>query len=309
MADFSTPFGEDGERRLPTSTEREQGFLCGAGQRELFNGMFNRIEAEIGEVIGFAGIAPTDDRFTQLREAIEALIAAATGGGDTSQFLLVSQARARLLIYPEASTADGKIVVVAPSTGQVRVPAGVSILHRGIYSISTGDTIEASRTFNTDASKIYHLRLNLSTGVYSLNDLSSGTYNPGALAETNVSFDSSYDNVLIARVITNSSNVATITNLVNKNRLVTTIARTVSTWLGASYGISQTDTYTYDLARTPRLSLAGYNEGVTGDYRDGQESAIVPSAITRYGCSVMNFTASEGAGGNYAFPYSFNVEA
>ena len=42
-------------------------------------------------------------------------------------------------------------------------------------------------------------------------------YNPLNLPETDPRFDSSYDNMLIARVITNSANVATITNLVNRN--------------------------------------------------------------------------------------------
>lgn len=214
MADFSVPFGRDSEKRLPTSNERIGGFPCGPADQTLFNGLLNRVESELGEVISFFGITPSDDRFTQLREAIEAGISAATGGGDTSQFLLVSQARARLPIFPQIESADGKINVNSPAAGTIRIPGNVQFMHRGIFPITTSET-----DFATDASKTYHVRWN-STDGFSLNDLTGGgSYNPSTLSEDDDSFDSKYDDMLISRVITNSSNIATITNLVNFDRL------------------------------------------------------------------------------------------
>lgn len=213
MADFDPPFGQDGDRRLPSNTERENGFLCGPADRTLFNGLFHRIEAEIGEVISHAGITPTDDRNTLLREAIEALILAATGGGTADDYILMNQARARLPFFPDVLTDDGKIAVTTPQSGKVRVPAGVTFQHRGIYRVTTVET-----DFTTDASKTYHLRWNPADG-FALKDLASGTYNPTSAAENNVAFDSSYDDMLVARVVTNSSNIATITNLANSNVL------------------------------------------------------------------------------------------
>lgn len=216
MADFSTPFGSDGERRFPDSVETSLGFPCGPADQTLFNGMFYRIEAELGSVIAEAGIEGTNTRQTLLKEAILALIEAATGGGDPTNYLLISQARSRLPIFPEILNVDGRIVVTAPATGTVRLPGGVDILHRGIFVVTTEQT-----DFNTDASKTYHLRWNPTDG-FQLKDVAGSTYNPTTLAETNPAFDSKYDDLLIARVVTNSSNIATITNLANKNRLLLT---------------------------------------------------------------------------------------
>lgn len=213
MADFSTPFGASSVKRLPTSTERTNGFPCGPADQSLFNGLVNRLESEVGEVIRFAGIVPTDDRFTQLREAIEGLIDAATGGGDPSQYLLVAQARVRLPIHLDVQTADGKIGITAPATGTVRVPGGVTMMHRGIYPVTTAQT-----DFSTNANKVYHARWSSSGGLV-LEDLASTTYNPTSAAETSPLFDRAYDDALLARVVTNSNNVATITNLVNKSDL------------------------------------------------------------------------------------------
>lgn len=284
MADFSTPFGQSSDRRFPTVDEAQNGFPCGPADQRLFNGLHYRTEAEIGEVIEFAGIVPTNDRFTQLREAIEALIAAATGGGDTSQFLLVSQARARLPIFPDVP-GNGKITVSVPSAGNVRVDSGFTILHRGIYPVVTGDALDAARTFATVASKVYHLRVNLSTGVYSLNDLAGGPYNPGALAETDsVAFDSKFDDMLIARVVTNGANVPTITTLANKYELLGSGQRSVSTTPAT------TDTYTLDWARTPTtLGFSSLEESpLSAGNRDGGETNVRVTS-TRYAMSVFSY--------------------
>lgn len=216
MADFSTPFGENGERRLPTGTEQSLGFPCGPADKALFTGLHHVLQSEVGEVISFAGLTPDDEDNTQLRQAIELLIAAATGAGDTSQFLLVSQARARLPIFPEINSADGKINVFSPASGTIRVPGGVGFQHRGIFPVTTVET-----DFATDPSKIYHVRWNPTDG-FAMEDLASGTYNPGALAETDAAFDSTYDDMLVSRVVTNASNIPTITNLANKVRLART---------------------------------------------------------------------------------------
>jgi len=104
--------------------------------------------------------------------------------------------------------------------GTVRVPAGLDFMHRGIFRVTTTQT-----DFVTDPSKTYHLRWNPTDG-FVLRDLASGAYNPGSLAEMNPVFDSTYDDMLVARVITNMSNVATVTNLVNRDRLTAAVLRT-----------------------------------------------------------------------------------
>jgi hypothetical protein len=171
-------------------------------------------QREIMAVISAAGIPGSTEDLTQLLQAIQALIAAATGGGDTSNFVLMTAARARLPIFPEVLTEDGRIPVITPSTGQVRVPAGYNFLHRGIFNITTVQT-----DFATTASKTYHLRWTPGAG-FAMKDLADTGYNPGgALAETDISFDSAYDDMLVAKVVTTGGNVVTVTNLSNKNRL------------------------------------------------------------------------------------------
>lgn len=284
MADFDPPFGQDGERRLPTAIEREQGFLCGAASRALFNGLFNRIEAEIGEVIAHAGIAPTDDRNTLLREAIEALISAATGGGTADDYILMTQARSRLPFFPEIITDDGKIAVTSPSIGTVRVPGGTTFQHRGIYRVATVQT-----DFLTDASKTYHLRWNATDG-FTMKDLASGAYNPTAAAESNAAFDSTYDDMLVARIITNSSNVPTITNLVNQDRLWHTerlAGAAAETSPGGPAGTFRASfTATFNWSRTPKFAASqggiSANSVTPAGALDATAGYISRGAMTRY---------------------------
>lgn len=173
---------------------------------------------ELDHLIDFYGLTPNPEDLEQVRKAIQAAIAAATGGGDTDDYILISQARARLPIFPEALTADGKINVASPGAGSILVPPTVNFQHRGIFPLSTSDYSEPDRTFTTLANKTYHLRWNPVDG-FALKDVADAGYNPTSAAEKSAIFDSTYDDMLVSRVVTNSSNVATITNLINKNIL------------------------------------------------------------------------------------------
>jgi hypothetical protein len=179
MSAFDPPFATNGELRAPTASEKSLGFPCGPASQALFNFLINRLEGNIDNIADQAGVsALAEDDATVLFRAVDALIAAAIGSGDTSNFVLFTQARARLPIFPDVQNTAGTIVVTAPSTGTVRVPAGVNFLHRGIFLVTTAQT-----DFPTDPSKTYHLRWNPTDG-FVLRDLASGTYNPGTLAET-----------------------------------------------------------------------------------------------------------------------------
>lgn len=293
MADFDPPFATSGERRLPTSTEQANGITCGPLDRTLFNGIFNLHNGNIGRVIAEAGVTGPDGDLTKLFRAIQTLIASATGSDpsdplDTSQFVMFPQARARLPIFPEIQTSDGRMTIISPGTGQVRVPGGVNFLHRGIWQVTTAQTDIA-----TDASKTYHLRWNPTDGIV-LRDLASGTYNPGTLPEADPSFDSTYDDMLIARIVTNSSNVPTITNLSNSNRLMLT-QRT--TGLGTPGGppsdasLYYTGSITIGWARTPVLrhvtgGLAA-DPTIRGSMDWGANMIQAVPTVTRYGASAQ----------------------
>lgn len=253
MADFG-PFASDAERRSPTTLENSDGFPCGPLDQPLFNGMMHRIEAELKNIQDAGGVIGAAGQFDQVLEAILNLISAAVGpdtSGDTSNFVLMSQARLRLPIFPDVITpTNGIIGVISTGAGNVRLPAGAKFLHRGIFEITTSLT-----DFLTDPNKVYHLRWNPTDG-FQLIDTTDGVYNPTALAESNAAFDSKYDDMLIARVVTNAGNNPTITNLVNKHDLiydgqVTGPGGTSSTtiWYDGSF--------TLNWARTPFISIEG----------------------------------------------------
>lgn len=295
MADLKTPFAQDAEKRYPTPTERANGLPCGPADQALFNGLFHRLEAEVGDVIDYAGIDGSDADFTQLRQAILALISAATGGNPAG-YILMSQARARLPIFPQVLNADGRIVVTSPATGQVRLPGGVNFLHRGIYQETTTQT-----DFNTDPSKTYHLRWDPTNG-FRLLDLAGATYNPTALVETNVIFDSKYDDMLIARVVTNSSNVPTITNLSNLDRLFFSIRAQgtgTPTPGNETYGRQFVSTQNINWARTPVIKAVSGAVGASGvspgGAMDGVANSITKHAVTRYSAGATISTDWDGA--------------
>lgn len=282
MADFDPPFASTGEKRLPTTQERTDGFPCGPADQRLFNALFNRLEAELGDLVNYAGVAPSDVDNTTVRQAVLALIASATGGTPVG-YILMDQARARLPIYPEILTAGGTITVVVPSAGNVRLPGGIDFLHRGIFPVTTSQT-----DFPTDPSKTYHMRWDPTNG-FRLRDLANVGYNPSTLAETDMGFDSTFDDLLIARVITNSSNVATITNLVNKNRMTYEFAKSgsgtvVSTGTGFD-GVNYAESFSYNFARTPMVMITGFAGQTLFPLLQGWANKILAKTVTRYGTS------------------------
>lgn len=307
MANFNPPFSNAADRRFPTSDERQNGFDCGPADRELFNGLFHRIESEIGNVISEAGITPSDSTLTQLRDSIQAMIDASTGGGDPEQFLLLDQARARLPIYPDVLTSDGRITIITAGTGTIRLPGGVSFQHRGIFPITTEQT-----DFPTLASKIYHLRWNPTDG-FELKDLADSGYNPGTLVETDVAFDAGYDDMLVARIVTNSSNIATITNLANRPTLRFSYFRDYLLYpagsLGnPSVGAAAREIINFNFARTPQFYMNGLAEsGLTTHDGDGAETNLNPLSLTRYNSEIFAFSYNRntGQGGRPRYNASF----
>lgn len=225
-------------------------------------------QRELAHLIAFSGQTPSPTDLEQVRKAIEALISAATGGGDSSQFLLVAQARARLPIFPEILSADGMMSVSSPAAGTILVPPAVSFQHRGIFPVSTSDYSEGLRTFATVAGKTYHLRWSPTAG-FALKDLADPAYNPSVLPETSTAFDSGYDDMLIARVVTSSGNVAAITGLANRP-----VLRVSGEELSAKGGlgphatedgfppswITQYTAVSVNFARTPDVYLTAIND-------------------------------------------------
>lgn len=165
-------------------------------------------------VDGLAGPATTTTaglvRLATLEEAAARVIndAAVTPLGLSTLFDLFSNQP----VFPEVDGA-GTFTVTSPSAGNIQIAAGTSWTMRGAFRYTSALT-----NLTTLASKTYHLRWDKTNG-FALYDLSNGAYNPSAVPETSPTFDSTYDSVLVARVVTSAANAATITVLVNKARL------------------------------------------------------------------------------------------
>jgi len=249
-------------------------------------------QRELVNLISFAGITPSNSDLEQVRKAVQALIAAATGGGDVSDYVLMSQARARLPIYPEILTADGRINVTSPGAGSILVPATVACQHRGIHLFNTSDYLEADRTFATSANKTYHLRWTPEAG-FALKDVANATYNPGGLlAEGAAAFDSTYDDMLVARVVTSAGNVATITNLANRERLASLID-TVGTIVANDNADSTLFRFagTFNWSRTPLVLHSVTRSGRVNGGRPDDDLEMNPvigqtEVASRYGFQV-----------------------
>jgi hypothetical protein len=185
-------------------------------------------------------------------------------------------------IFPEVIGGDGTFTVTSPSAGTVRVAAGTQWTHRGAFTYTSALT-----DLTTLANKTYHLRWSR-TGGFALYDLSSGTYNPSALAETNSSFDTTYDDMLVARVVTSAGNVATITTLVNRARLAV-YARAAGTPAATGAGtFAFTQSATTNWARTP--TIRAITGGVQADASpaaslDHFANIVDQIAVTRYAAS------------------------
>ena len=274
MSNFATPFASTALRRLPNSDEKLNGFPCGPADIKLFNGLWWQIHKELDAIHQAGGIAGTDDTTNTTLLNIQALIDAATGGGGSELYLLMSQARSRNPVFPIILTADYRIICSSPGAGTVRIPGGVSFLHRG-FGIE--ETVETD--FATLASKNYHLRWSYADG-YSLKDLSDIAYNPTALSESNSIFDSTYDDMLLARVITNSSNVAAITNLANNNKLSASFEKTTKEQHATDWLALPELTGVLNWARTPSiLSVTNWSVEATSQV---EAAVAVDTSFTRY---------------------------
>ncbi|MEJ1928848.1 hypothetical protein WDZ92_01055 [Nostoc sp. NIES-2111] len=235
---------------------------------------------EIDAAIVGAGLTPSEGDLTQLLQAIDARIAALTGGGPTGGYALVSTIRSNMPIHPEVLTSDGKIPCISPGIGQFRVPAGYNFLHRGYHPVTT-----VQLDFATAANKTYHCFWDPTNGVQ-FKDLADSSYNPGAVAETSVIFDSNFDRMLICRVQTDPSNVLTITNLVNRARIIEEYFNDgAMTSLSGANGANRTAVFPLNLARTPKTlpAIVAFDNEVN----NGDIDLRLTETVTRYQDSVL----------------------
>lgn len=235
---------------------------------------------EILAVIQAAGLTPNEGDLTQLYQAIAIIVGGV--GGTPASFALNP-------IYPEVIT-NGGVMSIASNNGNVVVATGQQFIHRGGVLYNTTSFTLGQRTLSTVASKTYHLRWRYNGGspVLALIDVTDGTYNPGALAETDPTFDTTYDDMLIAKVVTDASNNTTTTALKNLARLSGTFYFEKLT--GNTQNANKTSiiaaSVTSNWARAPIMRSADAVVGATltsGGGLDGYANLVSYSAVNRYG--------------------------
>jgi hypothetical protein len=234
-------------------------------------------QREIVAVIEAANLPPSKDDTSQLLKAL--------------QFFFT-----QFPIFPDCKNSNGTFDVTTPSPGTIRIPAGITWVMRGATPYTTVQT-----DLTTIANKTYHLRWDKAHG-FRLRDLADTGYNPTVAAETNAAFDSTYDDILIAKVSTNGSNVATIINLKNKVKLLQQTNRRDVLASQLDWGSLSGSATTLGWARTPDVVYFAMNEwrsnnvGPDGNPTGpsaGQALAVggrVPTnGATRYGVSALEY--------------------
>lgn len=122
------------------------------------------------------------------------------------------------LYYPEILTANHMLHIFDNRNGTCGVGTDQWFIWRNVWKFNTSDYTPAERTLPIKPKQTYHVRWTQTAG-FSIHALSDSQYNPQGLAETHSSFDTSYDDMLLARVRTDSNNQADITPLVNQQQL------------------------------------------------------------------------------------------
>lgn len=169
--------------------------------------------------------------------------------------------------FPHNLEANAKFVVSNLGGGTLEVAAAQEWVWRGWIKYNTDSFAGALKQFTTSSSKTYHLRWHAPgtgdatdtatypNGKWVIKDLADAGYNPSTLAESDAGFDSTYDDMLIARVVTDGSNVPTITTLANLHTLTGEIVGTARNHTGSADANSYHD-FTIAFARTPKLALS-----------------------------------------------------
>lgn len=223
-------------------------------------GYLNGVLMQIRRAIRGMGIGENNADDDMLLKAIQA---AAAG--------LVTEAALLAAMPIHALVGTAGTIAYSTGSGSIVVSTGQAITRRGVRSYSLDNLSLANRTFVTLANKTYHLRwyapgigratpaASWPDGRLYLEDIIDATYNPSALAETNSAFDSGYDSVLLAKVVTNGANALTVVPLLNLPFMYLDMNSSYDQGtpgafsLSGSFYLSCAHSFGFNWARTPRI--------------------------------------------------------
>jgi len=133
------------------------------------------------------------------------------------------------LEYPEILTTNNIFSITDNSNGTITINSNQEFFVQDV-KLNTSRWGDSERTFSVNASTTYHLRFSLNGKQinnftpkrlsFYIVDVSDTNYNPNGVDETDTQFDTKYDDMLIAKITTDSNNAITIVNLKNKKHLI-----------------------------------------------------------------------------------------
>ena len=130
------------------------------------------------------------------------------------------------LVFPEIETADAKLAIGDNNDGTLFIGGAQTWLWRGMFRFSSDNINLAGRTVTTVANKTYHVRWHapgtgaaapIETYPYGRFELVDMT--AAAPPEGDSSYDTTYDNMLVACIVTDGANASTITTFINRASL------------------------------------------------------------------------------------------
>lgn len=129
-------------------------------------------------------------------------------------------------VYPEIETASGKLAIGDNNDGTLFIGAGQTWLWRGLTRFSSSVFDVVDRTVTMVANKTYHVRwyapgtgIAIPVETYPYGRIELVDMTAASPTEGNSTYDTSYDNMLIARIVTDGANVAAITTFINRASL------------------------------------------------------------------------------------------
>lgn len=124
---------------------------------------------------------------------------------------------------PYIETAEYTLSVTDNGDGTVTVDADQSFIMRGVLRFFTNDYTVDQRTFTVANDKTYHLRLSHlpenKDEHFSLNDLADSGYNTDGLESTDLVFNSTFDDMLVARMSIDADGNISINSEVNSSEI------------------------------------------------------------------------------------------
>ena len=169
-------------------------------------------------------------------------------------------------IFPEIFTPDYTLRVVDNGNGTISIIEGQKFQIQDVVIDTTG---RPDLTFSVESGKTYHLRYSLNgrpinsyiphPNSFYLVDVTDTNYNPNGVDESDIQFDTKYDDMLIAKIVVDSNGTVTIISL--KNRRYFNIRIQGYIYWGSNSGQQQTS-ITLNLGRKiyPKLLVKGFSD-------------------------------------------------